>query len=178
MANPEIMNVGVIIERRETDNKWLDHTWEVLSVLPGAADINQWSEIRCGEDWIQYHAATLPLELFRKETEGYKFNLSLDQPLIFVVLRDSEDDDEFEVVPFLATVCPYEAQDYMDSSEETVHSVPMPDPVAAWLAEFVESHHVDEPFKKRKREAFDPRKEGFDRPPPRVSNKWNPPTHE
>ena len=178
MANPESMKVGVVIERRETDNQWLDHTWEVLSVLPGAADITQGSIIGRGKDWMQYHASTLPLELFRKETEGYKHNLSLEQPLIFVVLRDCEDDDEFEVVPFLATVCPYEAQDYMDSSEETVHSVPMPDTVAAWLAEFVELHHVDEPFKKRKREAFNPRKEGFDRPPPRVSNKWNPSTHE
>ena len=178
MALPETMSVGVVVERREADNQWLDHTWQVISIIPGAAEIDRWNEIGRGPDWVQFHAATLPLELFRRETEGYKYNLSLEQPSVFVVLRDDEDGEGHDAVPFLATVCPYEAQDYMDSSEETVHSVPMPETVAAWIAEFVESHHVDEPFKKRKRKAFDPRKEGFDRPPPRVSNKWNRSTNE
>ena len=173
MPIPETMKVGVVIERRETDNQWIDHTWQVVSLIPGAAEVDQANEIGRGQGWVQFHAATLPLELFRKETEGYKYNLSLDQPSVFVVLRDDDDDGLNEVIPFMATVCPYEAQDYMDSSEETVQSVPMPDTVASWLAEFVETNHVDEPFKKRKRKAFDPRKEGFDKPPPRVSKKWD-----
>ena len=173
MAIPETLKVGVVVERREADNQWIDHTWQVVSVIPGTPEIGKWNEISRGKDWVQFHAATLPLELFRKETEGYKYNLSLDQPSVFVVLRDDEDDENSSVTPFLATVCPYEAQDYMDSSEETVHSVPMPNTVASWLAEFVESNHVDEPFKKRKRKAFDPRKEGFDRPPPPVTKKWD-----
>ena len=173
MPIPEAMEVGVVIERRESDNRWIDHTWQVVSLIPGAAEVDQKNEIGRGQGWIQFHAATLPLELFRKETEGYKYNLSLNQPSVFVVLRDDDDDESDEVIPFMATVCPYEAQDYMDSSEETVQSVPMPDTVASWLAGFVETHHVDEPFKKRKRKAFDPRKEGFDKPPPRVSKKWD-----
>ena len=173
MPIPETMEVGVVIERRESDNRWIDHTWQVVSLIPGAAEVDQKNEIGRGQGWIQFHAATLPLELFRKETEGYKYNLSLNQPSVFVVLRDDDDDESDEVIPFMATVCPYEAQDYMDSSEETVQSVPMPDIVASWLAEFVETNHVDEPFKKRKRKAFDPRKEGFDKPPPRVSKKWD-----
>ena len=173
MPIPETMKVGVVIERRETDNQWIDHTWQVVSLIPGAAEVDQTTEIGRGQGWVQFHAATLPLELFRKETEGYKYNLSLDQPSVFVVLRDDDDDGSDEVIPFMATVCPYEAQDYMDSSEETVQSVPMPDTVASWLAEFVETNHVDEPFKKRKRKAFDPRKEGFDKPPSRVSKKWD-----
>ena len=173
MPIPETMKVGVVIERRESDNKWIDHTWQVVSLIPGAAEVDQANEIGRGQGWVQFHAATLLLELFRKETEGYKYNLSLHQPSVFVVLRDDDDDGSNEVIPFLATVCPYEAQDYMDSSEETVQSVPMPDIVASWLAEFVETNHVDEPFKKRKRKAFDSRKEGFDKPPPRVSKKWD-----
>ena len=173
MALPETMNVGVVVERRESDNQWLDHTWQVVAVIPGAPEVDQWNEIGRGEGWVQFHSATLPLELFRKETEGYRYNLSLEQPSVYVVLRDDEDCEDHEVAPFMATVCPYEAQDYMDSSEETVHSVTMPESVAAWIAQFIEIHHVDEAFKKRKRKAFDPRKEGFARPPPRVSNKWN-----
>ena len=178
MPIPETMKVGVVIERRESDNQWIDHTWQVVSLIPGAAEVDQTNELGGGQGWGQFHAATLPLELFRKETEGYKYNLSLDQPSVFVVLRDDDDDGSNEVIPFMATVCPYEAQDYMDSSEETVQSVPMPDTVASWLAEFIETNHVDEPFKKRKRKAFDPRKEGFDKSPPRVSKKWDQSNYE
>lgn len=115
---------------------------------------------------MQYHAATLPLEISRKETEGYKHNLSLDPPSVYVVLQD-DDDGEHEVIPHLASVCPYEAQDYLDSGE-----------VMAWLAAFIDKHHVDEPIKKRERSDFDPRKEGFDKSAPRVTKKWDRPGHE
>jgi len=142
-------------------------------VIPGAAPCGEWKEIARGDGWVRFHAGSLELELFRKETEGYKHNLSLEQPSVFIVLREGDEDDPQEITPFLATVCPYEAQDYMDSGEDIVEQVPMPDSVAAWLAVFIEAHHVDEPFKKRKLKPFDPRKEGFDRPPPRVGSRWN-----
>jgi hypothetical protein len=175
------MSLGVILERRESDNQWIDFDWCVTSVLPGADDIDEWVELRKGEDkngaWVQYHAGTLPLEIFRKETEGYKFNLSLEQPSVFIVLRESDDeDDEHDLFPFLVTVCPYEAQDYLDSSEEIVESVPMPEAIMAWLADYIEEYYVEEPFKKRKRVAFDPRKEGYDKPPPPISHKYNRPS--
>jgi hypothetical protein len=175
------MPLGIVVERRSSDNQWVDFEWNVVSVLPGAAEIEDWVELRKGSDqngdWVQYHAATLPLEIFRKETEGYKFNLTLEQPAIFIVLRESdEEEDEHEIFPFLATVCPYEAQDYLDSSEEIVESVPMPEGVMAWLSQYIEQHYVEEPFKKRKRKAFDPRKEGFDKPPPPISHKFNRPS--
>jgi hypothetical protein len=173
----ESMNIGVVLEHRELDNRWSDFTWRLASVIPGAPEIDDWVEIGRGADWVQYHAATLPLEIFRKETEGYKHNLSLDPPSIYVVLQD-DDEGDHDVIPHLASVCPYEAQDYLDSGEVVVDSVAMPEPVMAWLAAFIDKHHVDEPFKKRKRSDFDPRKEGFDKPPPRVTKKWNRPGHE
>lgn len=175
------MALGVVLERRSSNNQWIDFEWRVTSVLPGAAEIDNWLELGRGTDdngdWVQYHAATLPLEIFRRETEGYKFNLTLEQPSIFVVLRNNEDeeDNEHDVSPFLVTACPYEAQDYLDSGEEIVDSVPMPLSVMAWLDEYIEYHYVEEPFKKRKRKAFDPRKEGFDKPGPPISYKYNRP---
>lgn len=173
LSNASELRVGIVVERRETDNKWIDHTWQVLSIIPGAPENNGWVEIGSGEGWVHYQGPTLVIELFRKETEGYRYNLSLEDPAVFVVMRDGEEDCDYEVVPFLATVCPYEAQDYMDSGEEMVNMVAMPPEIAAWVAEFVEINHVDEPFVKRKRKTFDPRTDGFERPPPRVSNKWN-----
>lgn len=180
MATSESMSVGIVVERRESDHPWEDHVWQVVSVIPGAADTEDWAELGRGDGWVRYHAATLPVELFRKETEGYKHNLSLEEPSVFVVLReaDVEDEGDHDVVPFLATVCPYEAQDYMDTGEESVQTVPMPEPIAAWMATYIETHHIDEPFIKRKRKPFDPRREGFDRPAPRVPNKWNQSSHD
>lgn len=177
------MSLGVVLERRPSCNQWTDHDWRVDSVLPGASQITDWIEISRGSDkisdWVKFHAATLPLEIFSKETEGYKYNLTLDQPSVFVVLRNSDYEEQgeyaHEVFPFPVTVCPYEAQDYLDSGEEIVESVPMPLPVVAWLNEYIEQHYVEEPFKKRKRKEFDPRKEGYDKPLPPISHKFNRP---
>ncbi len=69
----------------------------------------------------------MPLEIFRKKTEGYKHNLSLDPPSVYVVLQDGEESDH-DVILHLVSVCPYEAQDYLDSGEVMVDSVAMPDP--------------------------------------------------
>ncbi len=172
------MNVGIVLERRDSDHPWETHVWHAVAVLAGADQTVPWTEIDQGEGWVRYHGGSLPIELFRNETEGYKYNLSMEHPSVFVVLREAELEEEHDVFPFMVTVSPYEAQDYMDADVDQVYAVAMPDVVAAWVAEFVETHHVDEPFKKRKRKAFDPRKEGFDKPPPRVMNKWSRPGHD
>ena len=174
------MPLGVILERRPSDNQWIDYDWRADSVLPGAAAIDDWVRLASGSDeigdWVKFHAATLPLEIFSKETEGYKYNLSLEQPSVFIVLRNSEDEElvehEHGVFPFLVTACPYEAQDYLDSGEEVVDNVPMPPRVMVWLDEYIKQHYVQEPFKKRKRRDFDPRKEGYDKPLPPISHKY------
>jgi len=144
------VDVGVVIERRPADSEWIDHTWHAVAVLPGAPAVEHWVELEREGERVRYHAATLPIEIFRGETEGYKYNLTLEEPSVYVVL-DPDAEGENPVDVSLATVCPYEAQDYLDGSEVLVERVPMPVSIAAWLAEFVEKHHVDEPFKKRKR---------------------------
>ena len=86
------MPLGVILERRESDNQWIDFDWCVTSVLPGADDIDEWVELRKGEDkngaWVQYHAGTLPLEIFRKRPKGINLILALSSLrfLLFCVI--------------------------------------------------------------------------------------------
>ena len=95
-------------------------------------------------------------------TDDYEIGLDV-LPSVFVVLRpDEEDETDHDVVPFLVTACPYEAESYIESGDEIVEGVPMPDVVLAWLEDFVETHHVEETFKNRKRKPYDPRKGGFD----------------
>ena len=170
-AGPEErIDLGIVIERREIDNPWQDYSWTPVAVIPGAPhrdSTDEWLEVGRGEGWVQYHAATLELELFRGETDGYRTNLSEDQPFVYVVLTPGEEEDEPEVLPFLATVCPYEAEGYTEDSEQIVEGVPMPTELAVWVQDFIAKYHVDVKFKKRKRKPYDPRKEGFDARKPR-----------
>lgn len=155
----QTMPLGIVLEKCEIDNEWEPFVWQAVAVIPGAPEIDQWRVLDQGPGWTRYHAATMPLEIHRKETEGYKYNLGIDPPIIYLVLR-YDDDAENGIAPFLATVCPFEAQAYLDGDEDLVEAVPMPDLVSSWLGEFVEQHHVDEVFYKRKRKPFDPRKGG------------------
>ena len=169
MAAQESLPLGVIVERRRIDNPWKEHSWRPVAVFTGAAPrdpAGDWAELRHGADWAQYHAGTLPLELFRRETQGYRLNLSQEPPRLFVVMRTGEAaDSRHEVVPFLVTACPHEAQDYLDSGEEIVEPVAMPPEVIAFVQAYVDTYHVDEPFRKRKRKGHREAGESFARRP-------------
>ncbi len=157
MTQPlERLLLGVVVERRAIDHPWAEHGWRAVAVIPGAAQVDDWRLLKEGDDWAQYHAATLPLELYRKETEGYRVNLSQPQPAVFVVLRSGAADERPE--PFLVTACPFEAEDYEVSGDDRVDAVTMPEAVAGLVGGFVAEHHADQPFVKRKRKPFAPRK--------------------
>lgn len=154
----EFLSLGVVVERRDIDNRWRKHDWRPVAVLPGADADARWRLLREEGPIAQFHAATLPLELFEKETAGYRVNLSNVPPMVYVVLRPGEDYGEEDVEPFLVTACPFEAESYAESGDEIVEGVPMPPEVLSMVHAFVERHHKEEPFKKRKRKPYDPRK--------------------
>jgi len=144
-----IWHVGVVIRRAPGLTRWVKWNWTVTSVLPGAAPAD-WVLLRSEGDTAEYHAGTLSIELHGAETEAYLHELSAAEPSVYVVLREGTGDAPYELV--LATVSPYEAQDYTDSGEELVEKVAMPDLLRAWVEDFVETHHEEEVFVKRKRE--------------------------
>jgi Protein of unknown function (DUF3305) len=155
------MPLGVVVERRAIDNRWQRWAWKPVAVIPGAPPIDAWRELARGDRFVRWHAATLPLELHRTETEGYRANLSGRVPAIYVGLR-KQSGGEHEHVPFLVTASPYEAAAY---AEAIVEPVPMPDALIAWVQDFVDRHHIDEPFQKRKRDKAKPRDGDREKPP-------------
>ena len=158
--------IGVVVEWRRVDHPWQDHEWLPVAVVPGADEQDDWKELARGDGWVQYLTAIMPLELHRKETEGYKVNLSNDPPVVYIVMSECEEPDaEHEIEATHVTASAFDAQDYLDSGECIVEGVPMPDSIAAWVASFVETHHVDEPFHKRKRKRYDPDEVGIGRRP-------------
>jgi hypothetical protein len=147
------MPLGVVVERRELDNRWQRFAWKPVAVIPGAPPIEAWRELARGDRFVRWHAATLPLELHRTETGAYRVNLSGRSPAIYVVLRrvqPSEKTAGNDMAPFLVTASPYEAEGYLEG-EDVVEATPMSEGLIAWLQAFVQRHHVDEPFVKRKR---------------------------
>jgi len=141
--------LGVVIKRTPGVTKWAKHVWRAVAVMPGAGPAS-WKELRREDDAVEFHAATLPLELHRTETEGYLHGLSAKDPSIYIVMREGESDAPLDIA--LVTASPYEAQDYADTGEELVEKVPMPEGLAAWIRDFIELHHEDEVFIKRRRD--------------------------
>jgi hypothetical protein len=144
------MPVGVVVERRDSASRWIDAVWKPVSVFAGAPEITEWRELRSGKGWTWYHAATVPLELHRTDSESYKYNLSTRSPSVFIVMEPAAGAIPWRVS--LATASAYEGESYLTSDEAIVEAVPMPDEIAAWVEAFAEHHFSPEPFKKRKRD--------------------------
>lgn len=167
ISNWEVtLPLGIVVEKRKSDHPWADWIWRPVSVfINGAADA-EWKEIMSGENWVHYHAATLPLVLHRKDTEALCLNLMLDAPELYVVLQESDDlESEFPVIAHVVTASSYEAQDYHDAGDDIIEKVEMPEPVAAFIQAFVEEHHVEEVFIKRKRNKLNVEEQKFGKTP-------------
>lgn len=130
--------------------RWAKWSWKATAVLPGAADAD-WKVLRSDDGATEYHAATKELWLYVSDTEAYAHEFGTESPSIYIVLRPSKLSGEGQLDVMHVTVSPYEAQDYCDSGEEIVEKVPMPPAVFAWVEAFIEQHHVEEPFVKRRR---------------------------
>ena len=103
------MPLGVVVERREIDNRWQRFAWRPVAVIPGAPPVAEWRELVRGERFVRWHAATLPLELHRTDTEGYRVNLSGRVPAVSVVLRKVQPSARTagnELAPFAVTASP------------------------------------------------------------------------
>lgn len=160
MVGPErsvSMPVGVVVERREIDNRWQRWSHRPVAVIPGAPATAEWRELERGQGFQRWHAATLSLELHRKDTEAYRVNLSGQRPVVYVVMRPdlSAAADGPPLSPFRVTASAYEAQDHMDG-DDLVEGVTMPAGVVAWVQAFIDRHHVEQPFIKRRRDGQDP----------------------
>lgn len=146
------MPLGIVIRKSPGVTRWAKWIYKAVAVIPGAAQEN-WKELRREGDVVEYHAATVELELWRTDAEAYLTGLSVKIPAIYVVMQSVNDPDvPFPIEVHLATASPYDAQDYADSGEEIVEQVPMPDALIAWVYAFVQVHHEHEAFVKRKRD--------------------------
>ena len=145
-----VLPLGVVLRKSPGVTRWAKWVWRAVAVLPGAGPAN-WHELRREGEIVEYHAATVPLELYRTDTEAYLTELSTKVPSIYVVMRENTCiESGLEVV--LATASPFDGQDYADNGEDIVELVPMPPALMALVRAWVDKHHKEEKFIKRRRD--------------------------
>ncbi|MEM8657198.1 MAG: DUF3305 domain-containing protein, partial [Pseudomonadota bacterium] len=108
------MPLGIVIRKTPGVTRWAKWHWKAVAVLPGAGQAH-WSKLRTEGDAVEYHAATVSLDLYAADAEAYLTGLSTGVPAIYVVLRPHIGDRDIPLEVLLATASPYEAQDYQDS---------------------------------------------------------------
>ncbi|TGN39163.1 DUF3305 domain-containing protein [Marinobacter confluentis] len=149
------LQVGAVVRRKPGATRWAKHVYKPVAIIPGAPDAF-WKELVRDGDVVDYHAGTVTLELYRADVEAYLVSLNLTVPSVWVILdQDESQQSPSGWVVSAITASAYEAQDALDSGENIVEAVPIPESLAAWIKEFVDMHYVEEPFKKRKRNKHD-----------------------
>ena len=166
--------LGIVVEKRKSSHPWADWIWRPVSVfmVPSGAPAQPagWQEMLRKDDLVRYHAGTLNLNLHRKDTEALRSNLMLPEPELYVVLQEDETaSPDFPYAPHVVTASAYDAQDLEDAGDDIVEKVAMPEAVAAFIQAFVEEHHVEEKFIKRKRDKLKLEDQKFGKEPIFVS---------
>ncbi|MBS3647642.1 DUF3305 domain-containing protein [Pseudaminobacter sp. 19-2017] len=150
----ETVEVGVVVERRALKNPWVDHAWVPVAVLVGVPAAAPWTALHETTEVTRYYAGKVELEFFGTDTTMYRENLRSQQPSLWVSLRHT--DAPPGVVLHLVTADPSDAESLTETGTDIIEAVSMPVEVQQRLAAFVEAHHVERPFVKRKRDPANP----------------------
>lgn len=151
---PEIsVSVAIIIERKTSTHRWADYSWSAVGVVAEAPPTEGWQICLETEGVTHYMRSPLVLTLHRKLGEAYDANIETGTPSVWILMDDDEDPES--VVPWkirAVTADPFEAQGMLDAAEGLVERVPMPEPMIAWMANFLKQMPEPEKFRKRKRQ--------------------------
>lgn len=164
----EFTVLGVIVEKRKAHSPWIDHTWSAAGVMPGMPDAAPMTLLAREGDVERYYLGAANLVFSTAETANYRDNLITGTPKIWVVMR--QDPLDSTLVLIMVTADPSEGEGYGESGNHLVEQVPMPPEVAAHLAAFVDTHHVEQEFYKRRRDK--PDKEALGRRKPDDEPGW------
>jgi len=146
----ETIRVGVVVERSKGTSAWVDYLWRASAVLAGVPDTPVWSRLSDDGERATFYAGAAEIELHRTETTNYRDNLATGEPLLWVVLRKTESEPPYKLFAVLAD--PAEGEAMTEAGNDLVEAVAMPEAVQAVLAAFIEAHHVEREFVKRKRD--------------------------
>jgi hypothetical protein len=165
MTEPVRIPIGVLVERRKANSRWSEFVWRPTAVLGGLPGADPWTQLAVETAAITFYAGASQIELYRSETESYRYNLASAVPSVWVELLMREGNPPYEIG--VVTADPAEGEGSV-AGHGIVEEVPMPDSVRDVVASFVATHRVERTFEKRKRDRADP--EALARRSPRRRN--------
>ncbi len=144
------MTVGVVIERRESDSAWIDHSWAPVAVLPDAPDVAPWTSLGKEARAERFYVGPATLSLYSSDTGQLIENFVSGQGKLWVCIRPTGFEPPIEVVG--VTADPSEGEGYLEGMGDIVEAVDMPEAVSDHVLAFYRQHHVERPFVKRQRD--------------------------
>ena len=141
--------VGVIVERRQAKSVWADFLWRPVSVLVGQPSAEPWTVLDVQAESVMFYAGEAVIELHRTESAFYRDNLASETPRVWVVLSPTASDPPYQLLS--VTADPAEGEGFTDAGNNLVDAVPMPREIVAVVDQFIATHHVEQPFIKRRR---------------------------
>jgi len=146
----ETLMVGLVVECVPATSKWADPSWRPSAVFAVPPETPAWTPLgKSGENDVFYAGAAM-VALYSTETANYLTNLAAG-PKLWVVLRGTGAEPPVEVV--VVTADPAEGEAFTETGTDIVETIDMPAEIASALSEFVERHHVERPFFKRRRDS-------------------------
>lgn len=166
MSRELTIMLGVIAEKRQSVSRWAKDYWMPVGVMLAPADLNP-GDILIKDDRVtRYYMGRIDLTCYAADTSAYVENFDSGNPALYVVLRrDTENLHPLEWYVHSVTASPHEAQDYEVGSEDIIERLPMPPEIAEAILEFLDTYHVETPFKKRRRDKLDLEEQKFGKEP-------------
>jgi hypothetical protein len=143
------LRIGVLATLRPPATRWGTAALKPCAVLWPAPDLAAPARVAVEGAVETWHLGAHGLTFHSGDTGHQQDNLASANPSVWVALADAEDPARAEVR--LVTVDPYEGGGMADDPALLVEAVPLPQALADEMAAFIAAHHVEIPFKKRKR---------------------------
>lgn len=153
MVEREII-VGLVIERLDPSTVWGEPIWLPRQALDGVPEAPPWTILSKGADRVSYFAGAFSIRLYSTETEYYRSNLLAERPRLWVVMRPDGPEPPVDIIA--VTADPTEGEGYTETGTNVVEVIDIPPGLASEIAAFVDEHHVERVFEKRKRDKRPP----------------------
>lgn len=151
MSLTERHTVAVVMQRTQVRRaQWSVPSWTAVSVVAGDNLVgkgNGRSPIYTRDDEAQFLWSGLTLELHSDLAEDYWYNLTGENPSLYVICHESPDG---ELAPF-RVAADHDSAAVCLESDDQVFAVAIPPEIYQRLEQFVVKHFVPRERKKRKR---------------------------
>ena len=146
----EMRRVGIVTMSRKPVSRWARRGFAPHEVLADLPATEPGTRLTPPGDVETYYAGDFAITLYSGETAHYRDNL-IAKPSLWVSMRP-----DVSTGVMIVTADPYEGEALAGDIGFVVEAVPMPDAIREWIHGFIEMHHVEQVFEKRKRKRADP----------------------